>query len=65
MNRKEFIDYLQDNYSLPIEALRLIDNILLYAEAMIQSDEERFDFLDFVLDGTIGLSEQEIRKINL
>lgn len=53
----------QKNNSL--EILRLIDNILWYAATMLSSEEERFDFLNLVLDDTIGLSEQEIRKINL
>jgi len=65
MNRKEFIEYVRGNYNAPAEALRIIDNSILYAEAMLSSEEERFDFLNFILVGTIGISEQEIRKIDL
>ena len=65
MSREEFMDYIRDNYDVSAEILRLIDNILWYAATMLSSEEERFDFLNLVLDGTIGLSEQEIRKIDL
>lgn len=65
MNREEFMDYIRDNYDVSAEALRIIDNILWYAATMLSSEEERFDFLNLMFDGTIGLSEREIRKINL
>lgn len=65
MNREEFMNYIRDNYDVSAEILRLIDNILWYAATMLSSEEERFDFLNLVLDDTIGLSEREIRKINL
>lgn len=63
MNKTEFMDYLVENYSISGEAYRLIGNILDYAERFC--GDEQYHVLCDLLDGTIGLSDREIRKINL
>lgn len=44
--------------------MRLIDNILQYAERIVDLAERR-EFLNDTLMGTIGLTEEEIAKITL
>lgn len=61
MNRSEALDYIRENFSISGEAGRLIANILQYAEA-IEDENERYLFLCEMLDGTIGLSDREIRQ---
>lgn len=63
MNRDEFMNYIAENYDIAGEAFRLIGNILYYAERF-ESDEQ-YHFLCEMLDGTIGLSDAEIRKVSL
>lgn len=63
MNKSEFLNYLEDNYSISGEAFRLIRNILDYAENFY--GDEQYNVLCTLLDGTIGLSDSEIKKINL
>ena len=62
MDRKEFYQYLIDNFSLSGEAQRLIDNIFYYVELQSASPDEQHQMIGFLLDG-IGLSEDEIRKV--
>ena len=61
MNRSEALDYIRENFSISGEAGRLIANILQYAEA-VEDENERYLFLCEMLDGTIGLSDREIRQ---
>lgn len=61
MNRNEALDYIQENFCISGEAGRLIANILQYAEA-VEDENERYLFLCEMLDGTIGLSDREIRQ---
>lgn len=63
MNRSEFMDYVRENYSVAPEYMRVLDNILCYAEKL--EEEEQYPFLCAMLDGTIGLSDREIVQINL
>lgn len=63
MDRKEFYQYLIDNFSLSSEAQRLIDNILYYVELQSAPSDEQHQMIGFLLGG-IGLSEDEIRKAN-
>lgn len=61
MGRKEFYQYLIDNFSLSGEAQRLINNILQYVELQSAPPDEQRQMIGFLLDG-IGLSKDEIRK---
>ena len=63
MNKSEFIEYLSENFNISGEAYRLIGNILDYAERFY--GDEQYHVLCDLLDGTIGLSDAEIRKISL
>lgn len=63
MDKREFLQYILDNFDISGEAYRLISNILDYAE--ILPSDEQYSFLCDMLDGTIGLSDAEIRKITL
>ena len=63
MDRKEFYQYLIDNFSLSSEAQRLIDNILYYVELQSAPPDEQHQMIGFLLDG-IGLSEDEVRKVH-
>ena len=61
LNINGFMDYVRENFSVSAEAQRLIENTLKYAG--IEEPENRHDILCFLLDGTIGLTEEEIGMI--
>ena len=65
MNRKEFMEYIEENFDISGEAKRLIDNILCYVESQGVEKDEQYTMLSCMLDGTIGLSDSEIKKISL
>ena len=58
---QDFMDYIRENFSISPEAKRLIENALRYAA--IAEPEDRHDILCFLLDGTIGLTEEEIGMV--
>ena len=64
MNANEFLEYIEENFNISGEALRLIGNILDYAEIHIEPIEQ-YGYLCEMLEGTIGLSDREIRRISL
>lgn len=64
MDREEFLEYVNENFNISGDAQRLIDNILQYAERIVDLDERR-EFLSDTLMYTIGLTEEEIKKITL
>ncbi len=65
MNRLEFIKYVQENFDVSIEFIRLLDNVLYYAEIQGFEEDELYDYLDLLLDSTIGLTQPEIKQIIL
>ena len=65
MNKNEFMTYIDENFSIDGSAKRLIRNILDYVEIHITEENEQYLALCDLLDGTIGLSDSEIKKINL
>lgn len=65
MNRKEFMEYIEENFDVSAEAQRLIDNILYYVELQGVEEDEQYMMLSCMLSGTIGLSDNEIKKISL
>ena len=65
MNRNEFMEYIEENFDISGEAGRLIDNILSFVENNYFDDNEQYRVLCELLDGTIGLSDSEIKKISL
>ena len=58
-----FMNYVRENFTVSAAAQRLIENTLKYAG--IEEPEKRHDILCFLLDGTIGLTEEEIGMIAL
>jgi len=65
MGREEFVAYVQNNFKVSPEFTRLLDNTLHYAELQCFEEDELNSYLSFMLDGCIGLSEDEIEKIVL
>ena len=65
MNRRDFVNYVQENFDVSIEFLRLLDNVLNYAELQGWDEDEVHSYLDFMLDCNIGLTDQEIKQIIL
>lgn len=64
MDREAFFEYVCKNFCIGGDAMRLIDNILQYAERIVDLDERR-EFLSSTLMYAIGLTEEEIAKISL
>ena len=63
MNLSEFYTYILDNFDISPEAARLIGNIIEYANCQGFNEEELYLYLCQMLDGTIGLSDAEIKKV--
>lgn len=63
MNREQFYQYILDNFSISGEAGRLINNILHFVEENYTEENEQYRVLCDLLDGTIGLSDAEIKKV--
>ena len=54
-------EWLLEEFSIDGAAARIIRNVLEYADRM--GGDEQDDFLTEMLDGTIGLSDREIRNL--
>lgn len=54
-------EWLLKEFSIDGAAARIIRNVLEYADRM--GGDEQYDFLTEMLDGTIGLSNREIRNL--
>ena len=54
-------EWLLEEFNIDGTAARIIRNVLEYADRM--EGDEQYDFLTEMLDGTIGLSEREIRNL--
>lgn len=63
MNREEFLEFVSKNFNIGGDAMRLIDNILQYAERIVDLDERR-EFLNDTLMGTIGLTKRKSQKFH-
>lgn len=63
MNREQFFNYIVDNFDISGEAQRLIDNILRYIEQTATDETEQYNMAVTLLDGTIGLTDNELKKI--
>lgn len=64
MGEKEFLQYIFDNFNVAGEFTRMLVNVISYAEGF-DDPEEGLDFLCDMLDGTIGIRKDEIRKLKL
>lgn len=54
-------EWMLEQFNIGGTAARIIRNVLEYADRM--DGEEQYDFLTEVLDGTIGLTDCEIRNL--
>lgn len=65
MNRRQFLDYINENFNISGEAGRLINNILHYVESQGMDENEQYLTLCELLDGAIGLSDAELKRVCL
>ncbi len=65
MNKSEFMDYLNANYSLSCEEYRFIDSILNFVANNYTDYNEQYLALSELFENTIGLSDREIKQIYL
>ena len=54
-------EWLLEEFDIDGAAARVIRNVFEYADRM--EGDEQYDFLTEMLDGTIGLSDREIRNL--
>lgn len=64
MNKEEFLEYVRDNYCISGPEDRLIENIVNYIAIQGVNEEEQYLMACDLLDGTIGLTDAELRKIS-
>lgn len=63
MNREQFYNYILKNFSISETVGRLIDNILRFVESHYPEENEQYNVLCSLLDGIIGLTDNEIKKV--
>lgn len=63
MNKEAFMEYVRETFDISGSTQRMIENILNYVEMLPKS--EHYAALVALLDGTIGLTEAEIRQVQL
>ena len=63
MNKQQFFEYIQENFNIDGASQRLILNILDYVEANYPEENEQYNALVSLLDGTIGLEDRELKKV--
>ena len=59
--REDAFNWILENFSVDGAAGRIISNILEYADDL--SEEEQVEFMNKMLDGTIGLTEDEFENL--
>jgi len=65
MNKQQFMDYIHDTFNVSVEFLRLLDNVLQYAELQNFDIDDLHLFLNFMLDCGVGISKTEIDMVNI
>ena len=65
MDKNEFMEYINEEFDISGEAERLIYNILSFIERNYDDEGSKHMALHELLDGTIGLDDDEIEKICL
>ena len=63
MNKEQFFEYIQKNFNIDGASQRLIWNILSYIEVNYPEENEQYNALVSLLDGTIGLEDRELKKV--
>lgn len=62
---QEFMDYFREEFTISVEALRLIQNAFCHARDLYEDKTDQQNFLWSMLQGTIGLDEEIVRKVVL
>lgn len=65
MNKEQFFEYIHENFNIDITSQRLISNILDYIEANYPEENEQYNVLCSLLEGTIGLEDTELKKVHM
>ena len=65
LTEQEFVDLLRERWTLPAEALRMVQNTLSVAKDQYESAEDRQDFLWAMFGGAIDVDEEIVRKVVL
>lgn len=65
MNKEEFMEYIRLNFYVDGATQRLINNILCFVENNCIDEDEQYSVLCALLEGTIGLTDNEIKEVNL
>lgn len=60
-SKEDAYNYIIEHYNIGQPAARILDNILEYADKM--TNEEQYEFFGEILDGTIGLTEDELKSL--
>lgn len=64
MNREEFYNYILENFQIDGATARLINNILIFVENNYPVEfNQQYDILAELLDGTIGITSDELKKV--
>ena len=64
MNFEKFYNYILENFVISGETQRLISNILLFVEKNYTEENEQYSVLSDLLDGVIGLTDEEIKYVS-
>ena len=62
MSKEDWLEYVRRNFNISGEADRMLVNMVNFVDT-IHNTSEKYLFLDYMLDGTIGLTEAEIRML--
>lgn len=69
MSKDEFVAYVSENFTVSGEYLRLLGDVIYYAECSkalgLMNIEQARDYLLFVLSGNIGLTVEEIERLDV
>lgn len=65
MNKEQFFEYIHENFNIDVTSQRLISNILDYIEANYPEENEQYNVLCSLLEGTIGLEDAELKKVHM
>lgn len=60
-SKEDAYDYIIEHFDIGQPASRILNNILEYADKM--ANEEQYEFFREILDGTIGLTEDELKSL--
>ena len=60
-SKEDAYDYIIEHFDIGQPAARILNNILEYADKM--AIEEQYEFFSEILDGTIGLTEDELKSL--